>query len=258
MDAPQPLQRKQGLLDKYNRINVYRQMILTLLLLAVINAYYNGVQVVVDSAIAAASAVFFHFAKSKLRKREGVEYDSVIISGLFIGLILSPAPLHALVFASFIAVMSHFVKINNHHLFNPAMSGIFLAALFLNAGDSWVGASQLVPVLILGLLVSHKFRRFHLTLPFLAAYLSLSMAHRLVSNAHPVYHDIFGGLVYFLAFFMLVEPKTTPITRNGRIAYGIISAIIIFSLSLAVPKYAAMAGLLVCNLLVQPIGKFVK
>ncbi len=208
--------------------------------------------------ISVASAWVFHYAQAKIRKKEEIKYDSVIISGLFIGLILSPSSPYVLILASFAAVISHFIKINNRHLLNPAMTGIFLAVLLTNSSDTWLGASQLLPVLILGLLVSQKFRRFHLTVPFLAIYLSLSMLHNLSSSVNPIYQDAFGGLIYFLAFFMLVEPKTTPTKRNARIAYGMVSAMIIFVLGLTVPKYAITAGLLLCNLLVQPIEKLIK
>lgn len=258
MDVLPSSAQKLSLIDKYNRINIYRQMIATLSLLVLINAFYSGAQILTDSLIAVASTVFFHFVKSKLRKKEEIEYDSVIISGLFIGLILSPSTTYVLVLASFIAVMSHSIKINNRHLFNPAMAGIFLAVLLTNSSDAWFGASQLLPVLILGLLVSQKFRRFHLTIPFLAMYMSLSMLHNLFSSINPIYQDAFGGLIYFLAFFMLVEPKTSPVKRNARIAYGIVSAMIIFALGLILPRYAVTAGLLICNLLVQPIEKLVK
>ncbi len=254
--------QKQSILavlkTRYNRATIYRQMTATLFLLVIVSSLDFGLQLITNTAISMASIFLFHFIVSKLRKKEEISYESVAISGLLIGLILSPDTPSAIVLASFVAVLSKRIKLNGRHLLNPAMAGIFSAILLTNSTDAWMGASSLLPVLILGILIAQKYRRLHLVIPFVFTHMSLSMLHKLYYNIHPAYHDIFGGLIYFLAFFMLLEPKTTPITKNARIAYGIVSAVIIFALGLTVPKYAVTGGLLLCNLLVQPIEKIIK
>lgn len=243
---------------RYARITIYQLMIISLSLLVLINSASLGTQLTVNAAITLASVFIFHYVVSKLRKKEQISYESVAITGLLIALILSPSELYVLIFASLAAVLSKRIKLNNRHVVNPAMSGIFLAVLLTGASDAWFGASQLVPVLVLGILVAQKYRRLHLVIPFIFVHSLLSIAHRFYYNIHPVYHDIFGGVIYFLAFFMLLEPKTTPNNKNARIAYGMISAVIIFTLGLLAPKYAVTGGLLLCNLLIQPVERFVK
>ncbi len=244
--------------NRYNRVTIYRLMIVALSLLAVINSLNFGLQLITNTIISIASIFLFHFIISKIRKKEQISYESVAISGLLIALILLPNGPYALVLASLAAVLSKFIKFNNRHVLNPAMAGIFLAKLLTNSSDAWTGASNLLPVVILGLLIVQKFRRFHIVIPFVFTHMFLSILHKFYYNIHPIYHDAFGGLIYFLAFFMLLEPKTTPITKNARIAYGIISAAIIFALGLTIPQYAVTGGLLLCNLLIRPIEKIVK
>ena len=243
---------------RYNRINVYQQMIISLSLLVLINSLNAGMQLLINSAIAVASIFVFHYVISKLRQKQEISYESVAISGLLIGLILMPSQPYAVVFASLIAVLSKRIKLNSRHAVNPAMSGVFLSVLLTNSSDAWSGAAELLPVLILGLLVAQKYRRLHLVLPFVFVNMLLSALYKFYNNVQPFYNGIFGGLIYFLAFFMLLEPKTTPIKRNARIVYGVISAVIIFALGLTIPKYAVTGGLLLCNLLVQPLDKLVK
>ncbi len=245
------------ILEKYKLINIYRQMIITLSILVVIGALSAGTGIIANAATAVASAVLFHHIVCGIRKEKFVSYDSVIISGLFIGLILAPNNLFAAVLASLAAVASKSIKFNGRRVFNPAMAGIFAAITLTPSFDSWAGASQVVPVLILGSLVAQKFKRFHLAVPFIVAYLSLSSAYRFASSLHPVYSEALSGIIYFFAFFMLVEPKTSPAAKNAGIAYGVISAIVVFSLGLAVPKYAMAGGLLLSNLLVRPIERIV-
>ncbi|MBI3413146.1 MAG: RnfABCDGE type electron transport complex subunit D [Candidatus Aenigmarchaeota archaeon] len=257
-NAPPKPNLLTSLKTRYARITIYQQMIILLSLLVLINSANLGSQLLVNTTVTLASVFVFHYVISKLRKKEQISYESVTITGLLIALILMPGELYALAFASLVAVLSKRIKFNNRHVVNPAMSGIFAAVLLTNSSDSWLGASQLLPVLVFGLLIAQKYRRLHLVIPFILTHTALSVAHRFYYNMHPVYQDVFGGLIYFLAFFMLLEPKTTPIRPNARTAYGIISAVIIFALSLAMPKYAITGGLLLCNLLVQPIEKIVK
>ncbi len=257
-NAPQKPDMLTTLKARYARITIYQLMVMALSLLVLINAVNFGSQSLVNAAVALISVFAFHYAISKLRKKEQISYESVAITGLLIALILSPSELYVLAFASLAAVLSKRIKLNNKHAVNPAMFGIFLAVMLTNSSDAWFGSSQLVPILILGLLVAQKYRRLHLVVPFVLVHSLLSIVHRFYYNIHPVYHDMFGGVIYFLAFFMLLEPKTTPNNKNARIVYGVIGAAIIFSLGLIVPKYAVTGGLLLCNLLIQPIEKFVK
>lgn len=258
---PQPSTRPNpldALKARYARVTIYQLTIISLSLLVVVNSVNFGTQLLVNTVVALASVFIFHYAISRLRKKEQISYESVAITGLLIALVLAPNNPYEIIFASLLALLSKRIKLNNRHIVNPAMAGVFSAVLLANSPDAWTGASQVLPVVVLGLLVAQKYRRLHLVSAFIATHLSLSVIHKLYYNVHPVYHDVFGGVIYFLAFFMLTEPKTTPITKNARIAYGICSATIIFILGLVAPKYALAAGLLLSNLLVQPLEKLVK
>ncbi len=57
-------------------------------------------------------------------------------------------------------------------------------------------------------------------------------------------------------FFMLTEPKTTPILKKGKIIYGILTAIFTFLILIFIPQYEeSLAALVVANILVPIINK---
>lgn len=106
--------------------------------------------------------------------------ESVYISALILSLIIAPIKdIHGLPFIFLAAVFASATKyvfaINKKHLFNPAALALFLAGLGINSTASWwVGTGYMLPaVLIGGILVVKKIRRWDLVLMFLAVALAI-------------------------------------------------------------------------------------
>jgi ferredoxin-NADP reductase/Na+-transporting NADH:ubiquinone oxidoreductase subunit NqrB len=177
--------------------------------------------VLVGAAVAAGWILWRLFGVASTR-------DSAIISGLILTLIMKPATTAMdyawMALAAIIAMSSKYlVVIRDKQLFNPAAFALVVLGLAgYGASFWWVGSQSLLPVvLVLGLLVVHKIRRFHLFLPFLATGLITTFITRQgLTPASLISQTLISGPLLFMGTIMLVEPSTTPPTRTLRIAYG--------------------------------------
>ncbi len=156
--------------------------------------------------------------------------ESTYISALILALIITPIQstqdLWFLGWAAVWAMASKYIlAINKKHLFNPVAFAVALTYFTINQSASWwVGDAAMLPfVLVGGLLLVRKIRKFGMVLSFIAAAL-----------AAIVFFSVFDGtgvgvavqrtLVYspllFFACIILTEPFTTPPTRPLQIVYG--------------------------------------
>ncbi len=160
--------------------------------------------------------------------------ESVYITALILVLIITPpqagAFMAALPFLFWAAVWSQASKyifnIGNKHLFNPAALAVVITSFAINQSATWwIGTpAMFLFVLVGGLLMIRKVRRFDAVIAFTAAAIAVIFALS-ASSGNPfatVYKSIIYSPLVFLAAVMLTEPLTMPPTRDGRIAYGIL------------------------------------
>lgn len=158
--------------------------------------------------------------------------ESLYISAFILALIITPvfsfSGIMFLVWASIWAMASKFIfAINKKHVFNPVAFAVVLTAFVLGESASWwVGTLYMAPFVIIGgLMIVRKIRRFDLVLSFLITSLAIILliaffrGNNLLTTANNV---VFGTPLLFFAFVMLTEPLTTPPTRLLRILYGAI------------------------------------
>ena len=156
--------------------------------------------------------------------------ESVYITALILALIISPVTMFdwsGIGFLIFVSVWAQATKyifaIGKKHLFNPAAFAVALTAFTLGeAATWWVGGNLiLLPfVLIGGLLVVRKVRRFDLVLSFFVVALVTISATSHGAYIESVVQTVQHSSLFFLAFVMLTEPLTTPPTRFHRMIYG--------------------------------------
>lgn len=147
--------------------------------------------------------------------------ESVYITALILALILTPSQTTNygpyLLFAGWAGVWAmaskYIFAIKKKHFLNPAAFSVALMAFTIAKSASWwVGTTAMLPlVLIGGLLVVRKLRRFDLVLSFLVAALLMGMSPKTM---------ILGTPLLFFSFIMITEPLTTPPKRWLRIVYG--------------------------------------
>ncbi len=159
--------------------------------------------------------------------------ESIYITALILALILDPVTaadtkgVAALIFASVWAMASKYILgIGGRHLFNPAALAVAMTALLLDHPASWwvAGNLPLLPVVLIGgLMLLRKLRRFDMAAVFVLVALATSLA-----GAAP---DQFGMILsetlkssplLFFAFVMLTEPLTAPTMRLPRVAFAAI------------------------------------
>lgn len=157
--------------------------------------------------------------------------ESVYITAFILVLILPPAPLGevsaamVVVVASLCAIGSKYLlAVHKKHIFNPAAFGVVAVTLLLGDYASWwVGGNiPLLPfVLVGGLLIVHKLRRFDLVLSFFVFVgLALVLATMSANIFSPITVTLLSTPALFFAFVMLTEPLTTPPTRLLRVGYA--------------------------------------
>jgi ferredoxin-NADP reductase len=226
-----------------NRITMYRLVVCYLIALLVLAGVLGafGVMPYTPVALAFSTGVFM-LASLLANKFFAWAFDAVpgsdstLITALILALIVTPvlpsniAGIVLISFISFWAVGSKYLfAIGKKHLFNPAALGVAASALIVGTGATWwiAGNLYVLPVLLIGgLLIVRKIRRFDLVLSFTVfAFISVvltSLAHPLSSLVATLTHSSF----FFLALVMLTEPATMPPSRNLRIIYGAIAGLL--------------------------------
>lgn len=152
-----------------------------------------------------------------------------------------------------IAMASKYIlAINNKHIFNPAAIAAFIMGLLGN-GDAiwWAGSDILLPfVLIIGLLIVRKIRRFRLFFSFLFASLATIGVFQTI-NQIPLTQALPEAFVswpiIFFGTIMLTEPLTTPPTKRLQMIYGVLVGILFgsqfeFGPIYSTPEFALIAG----------------
>jgi len=212
-------------------------LLLVLLLLAAITAPAAGSGSAWRAlGIAAAVAVALDLLLARLRGWGWVLPDGALISGLLVGMVLSPdvawwipAAMSALAIAA-----KHALRIRRGHVFNPAALALALAALLQLGLQSWWGAlarpQWLVVALLVatGLLVADRVNRFAMVGAFLGTYFGLLAFVALWIDPDLVreaYRPPFVNAALFFAFFMLDDPPTSPGRPTAQKRYGSIVAV---------------------------------
>ncbi|MEM5805529.1 MAG: RnfABCDGE type electron transport complex subunit D [Candidatus Aenigmatarchaeota archaeon] len=182
-----------------------------------------------------------------------------IITGFFIGTILEAGiPYFIPLVAAIIAILSkHFIRYKRfgNNIFNPAMFSLLFTSYFFNVSLGWWLVVEPISLFILGFLIIFNFKRYDLFFSFIATYFLLFSIFTF-GNINFIFNELKNWVIYFFAFFMLTEPKTSPITINGRIFYGALVALLILLIRFLspTPQFALPLGLLIGNFFVPIIN----
>ena len=166
-----------------------------------------------------------------------INVESSFITAYILFLILTPArslyDVQVLVLVAGLAMLSkYFIAYKGKHIFNPAAIALVIAGL-LGIGNSywWVASRPMFWfVLILGLLVVRKIKRFSMFLPF-AIVSTIIIISRIYNTSPGSIWSIFSQTmiswpIIFFGTIMLTEPLTTPQTRKMKIIYGVVVAVL--------------------------------
>lgn len=177
--------------------------------------------------------------------------DSTTITALILALIVGPVAFLGqaafLTLTAFFAIGSkYFLTIRKRHIFNPAGFAVVLIALSGKFGASWwVGSYPLFPIVLLGgLLVLAKIKRFTMVATFFAIYLGLSYLFGIGTTSLAFYTPL-----VFFATIMLVEPLSSPVETKKQLAYSVLVAgVYVFFQEFSRVGYALELSLIIGNL----------
>ncbi len=256
-----------------NRFTIYQYMsaFLVILTLGSIFFYGFGINSLIPVLISVLTTSILDLSINYFRFKTLEFPYSAFISGLFIGgLLTQNLPWHVYITAGIMAILSkHLIKVHGKHIFNPANLGILLVFLIFNAQNTWWISSPLILVIIFGIFVLWRQRRFDLGISFLAAYYILHAVFdsSIVMNGMPMManmpmmmHNFYQSFtnqstIFFFAMFMLIEPKTHPAARKQRIFYGILVAAMLIGIEIYNPRFGIPFVLAIANLFVPLLNR---
>ena len=268
-----------NLIDTFlDRTTMYRLVVyyLVALLIAAFALSFFGLVPVDPTSLAFSTVVILAVSWVSNRLfcfvfRTPANIESSWITALILILIVTPvtaadpAGLGGIVFVALWSIASKFIlAIGKKHLFNPAAAGVALGALLLNQPATWwVGGNVvLLPmVLVGGLLIVRKLRRFDMVMAFIIADLAAALATSTPDNMlAALTQTLTLSPMFFFAFVMLTEPLTAPHNRQFRIIFGILVGLlsapnIHFGDFYMTPELALLAGNLFAYV-VSPKGRF--
>ncbi len=243
-------------MDLLNQIrnDIYILMIFSLLVSTLVAVYTLGAWGnLINVGAAIFTAVILDLGIKYFQAKTFSIPKSAIISGFFVSTVLEQStPLLIIIAAAAIAILSkHIIRFQGKHIFNPANFGMLFAIAFLPATHGW-WASISPMAILLGLVVVWRFERFHQVAPCRFVYYLANFAF---NQTLPT----LDFTLLFFTFYMFIEPKTSPASRNARIVYGALGGAIVFAATIFAPTYSIFAGLAVANVLgFFVVNRFIK
>ncbi len=160
---------------------------------------------------------------------------SAYITGLSIAILLESYDWRVYVVAAAWGVLSKYLlRDAKQHFFNPSNFAIVLSLLLCHhvasvaPGSQW-GADYRVAVVIvvLGLLMMRRVQRLDLGLAWLGGYVFMGLVRMLLGQGGLIFAlgPMTGAEFALFTFSMLPDPKTSPPTSRGRVAWGLSLAI---------------------------------
>jgi ferredoxin-NADP reductase len=247
-----------------NKITMYRLLLYGLASLVVVAIAGNitGLLQFNTFALMGSAAIFLiacYLSNRFFAKLYGAStnYESSLITALILFFMFSPPAswldaVVLVVISSLSMASKYLLAFREKHIFNPAAIAAVLISLFGVSSASWWIANKfmLIFVVLLGLLITRKMRRFPMVLIFIAATLLITFIKNYSSGGDSLMlfrELVFSWPLIFIGTIMLTEPLTMPSRKRWQLVYGALVATI-FSSGLqlgplySTPEMALVAG----------------
>lgn len=233
-------------------LNVKQYTIMLLIFLAAVSGYRYGYENILGQMAAAVlltgitNSVIEYFRTKTLRIS-----DSGLITGLIISMVLAPnSSLWLTGLISVLAIASKYIlRLNNRPIFNPAAFGLMIGLIFFNSPLGWWGDYYHILTIIAGSILLIKYAgHWKMIFAFLSTLSILILIRALISNSSVIdqlYLNV--SISSFFIFFMLTDPKTSPLLPNQFINFGILTAVGSFLALIFFPSALFIGGLLAAD-----------
>ncbi|MDP2655916.1 MAG: hypothetical protein Q8P17_05445 [bacterium] len=226
---------KSALKKFIDRTTMYRLMLYYLLVLFVVALFFSFSVSLLWSAVVLLVASWLSNTFFARMFRAVTNLESVFITALILALIMTPVmftdfvgSVNLALVAIFASASKYIIAIGGKHIFNPVAFAVALSAFFLGMPATWwvAGNPALMPfILIGGLIVVYKLRRFDLILAFsISALVVVALTSK--NPIAGIEATLLYSVLLFFGFVMLTEPLTTPPTRSLRVAYGVLIGVL--------------------------------
>ena len=246
--------------SKHNIQKVMLDVIIALTPAAALAVWFYQYKALFLIITCVASCCLTEHISQKIIKRKDTLFDlSAVVTGLLLAFCLPPAiPLWIAAAGGVFAILVGKAIFGGlgHNPFNPALVGraflqiswpkdmslwtkpydalttatpLSIAKLHLQGGipDNWTlffgnfaGSLGETSKLMLLLGALYLIYRKHIKLHTPLSYIVTAAVFALLFKENPIFHLLTGGLILG-AFFMATDPVTTPLSRNGKIIFGI-------------------------------------
>ncbi|MBI3573007.1 MAG: oxidoreductase [Candidatus Kerfeldbacteria bacterium] len=221
-----------------NRITMYRLLLYVLMAYVAVAALFGLTGTLSYPALSVSvSAVFLVAACWLVNRVFAWAYHapphniSAYLTGLILALIITPyrtaADLPIFIWAPILAMAAKYIMaIHRQHIFNPAALAVVLTSLAIGKSASWwIASAPMLPVVLIGgILMARKIRRFQVALLFLATSLTMTLFYG-ISHHTNIVSTLREALVLtpllFFSTIMLNEPSTMPPTKKFRLLYAV-------------------------------------
>ena len=161
---------------------------------------------------------------------------------------------------SWICITSKYlITWRGRHVFNPTNIAL-VAMLLLSGGEAsvapayqWGGRYEVLALaFVLGFIMMLKVRKLALTVSFtvvfvLGALLRAELTH--MPAAITLWAQMSGGAFWLFLFFMITDPKTSPASTKGQIAFGVGLALVDLWLQLSFAVFSIFYALFLISAL---------
>jgi Na+-translocating ferredoxin:NAD+ oxidoreductase RnfD subunit len=213
------------------------QLLLVFLPIAVAAVWQAGLPSLGDLGVAVGAAAAIDVPILRWRDGKWVFPSGAILTGLIVGMILSPHEAwHVVAIASAIGIVSKYlVRTTSANVFNPAALALLVAFLVFGAEESWWGALPDLPLIALGfvavggLYLADHLKKMPAVVAFLFAYFAAFTLASYAGDPLSVWEvfrtpDLHAAL--FLALFMVTDPPTSPPKAREQVIFGALCALV--------------------------------
>lgn len=207
----------------------------------------------------AATIITSALLAERFAPRTRFEPRSAVISALSLCLLLRTHDPVLAAAAAMLAIASKSAcRIDGCHVFNPTACAIVVVTSLCDG--AWIspgqwGHAMLIGVAIAGIgcLVVVRAARLDTSFAFLAGFIVIALARGwyLGDPLAVTLHPLSNGALLIFAFFMISDPRTTPLNRGPRIAFALLVACIAAWIEFALFRpHGAIVALVICALCV--------
>ncbi|NWO15085.1 RnfABCDGE type electron transport complex subunit D [Virgibacillus sp.] len=197
--------------------------------------YLNFEQGLENVIVAIATTVITEMILGRIILKKWVKPISALITGMGLSLLISSTLLWPYFLAGFLSIgMKYTFKYKGGHIFNPNNLAVVLIITFFPlfatiTPKQWSNGYIMMSIIIaLGLIVVVVAKRAEVAITFILFFLIIGYFRHLFFDIPllAAIGPIMGASTQLFIFFMITDPKTTPVTRTGKILFALTITII--------------------------------